>query len=55
MTGHSSFTVCTLRNIGVDLMRTIRWDPVTETFVDDLVGAAAKKLHYDYREPWKLI
>lgn len=54
-TGHSSCTVCTLGNIAVDLMRTIKWDPATETFVDDVDGAAAKKLHYDYREPWKLI
>jgi predicted dehydrogenase len=54
-TGHSSCTVCTLGNIAVDLMRTLKWDPATETFVDDVDGAAAKKLHYDYREPWKLI
>ena len=54
-TGHSSCTVCTLGNIAVDLMRTLKWDPATETFVDDVDGAAAKKLHYDYREPWKLL
>jgi hypothetical protein len=54
-TGHSSCTVCTLGNIAVDLMRTLKWDPATETFVDDVDGAASMKLHYDYREPWKLI
>jgi predicted dehydrogenase len=53
--GHSSCTVCTLGNIACDLKRTIKWDPSTETFVDDTDGAAARHLHYEYRKPWKLI
>lgn len=53
--GHSSCTVCTLGNIACDLKRTIYWDPKTETFVDDEDGAAAAKLHYHYRDGWKLI
>jgi hypothetical protein len=53
--GHSSCTVCTLGNIACDLKRTIKWNPATETFVDDTDGAATKKLHYQYREGWKLI
>ncbi len=53
--GHSSCTVCTLGNIACDLKRTIKWDPSSETFVDDTDGAAAKHLHYEYRKPWKLI
>jgi len=53
--GHSSCTVCTLGNIACDLKRTIKWDPATETFVDDKDGAATKLLHYAYREPWKLM
>ena len=53
--GHSSCTICTLGNIACDLMRTIKWDPQTETFIDDTDGAATKLLHYDYRAPWKLI
>jgi len=53
--GHSSCTVCTLGNIACDLKRTIKWDPASETFVDDEDGAAAAKLHYKYRSPWKLI
>ena len=53
--GHSSCTVCTLGNIACELMRTIKWDPRTETFVDDADGAATRLLHYDYRAPWKLI
>ncbi len=53
--GHSSCTVCNLGNIAVDLMRTIKWDPATETFIDDTDGAATSHLKYDYRSPWKLI
>lgn len=53
--GHSSCTVCNLGNIAVDLKRTIRWDPVTETFVGDTDGEATKRLHYEYRSPWKLV
>lgn len=53
--GHSSCTVCTLGNIAVELKRTIRWDPATETFTDDADGAATGMLHYNYRKPWKLV
>lgn len=54
-TGHSSCTVCTLGNIAVELGRSVKWDPSTETFIDDADGAATKLLHYNYRGPWKLI
>jgi predicted dehydrogenase len=53
--GHSSCTVCTLGNIACELKRTIKWDPATETFVDDADGAATKLMHYEYRSPWKLM
>ena len=53
--GHSSCTVCTLGNIACELKRTIKWDPRSETFVDDTDGSATKLLHYEYRAPWKLI
>ncbi len=53
-TGHSSCTLCTLGNIACELGRTVRWDPASQTFVDDLDGAAAALLHYDYREPYRL-
>jgi predicted dehydrogenase len=52
--GHSSCTVCTLGNIACDLKRTIKWNPETETFIDDTDGAATNLLHYEYRSPWKL-
>lgn len=53
--GHSSCTVCTLGNIACELKRTIKWDPATETFVDDADGAASKYLHYEYRSGWSLV
>lgn len=53
--GHSSCTVCNLGNIACDLKRTIKWNPETETFVDDTDGEATKRLHYEYRSPWKLV
>ncbi len=53
--GHSSCTVCNLGNIACDLRRTIKWNPETETFVDDTDGEATKRLQYEYRSPWKLV
>jgi predicted dehydrogenase len=53
--GHSSATVCNLGNIACELKRTVKWDPSTETFVDDTDGKATKMLHYEYREGWKLV
>jgi predicted dehydrogenase len=52
--GHSSCTVCTLGNIACELKRTLKWDPATETFVDDMDGEATKMLHYQYRDGWNL-
>lgn len=52
--GHSSCTVCNLGNIALGLNRTIKWDPASETFLNDTDGSATKLLHYNYREPWKL-
>ena len=53
--GHSSCTVCNLGNIACALKRTIKWNPSTETFIDDTDGAATKLLHYEYRKGWKLV
>jgi predicted dehydrogenase len=53
-TGHSSCVVCTLGNIACELKRTVKWDPATETFIEDTDGAATKLMHYEYRKPWKL-
>lgn len=53
--GHSSCTVCNLGNIACALKRTIKWNPATETFVDDTDGAATKMMMYEYRSGWKLV
>jgi hypothetical protein len=53
--GHSSCTVCTLGNIACQLKRTVKWNPETETFLDDTDGAATKLMHYEYRAGWKLV
>ncbi len=53
--GHSSCTVCNLGNIACELKRTLKWDPATETFVDDADGAATKLLHYEYRKGYSLL
>jgi predicted dehydrogenase len=53
--GHSSCTVCNLGNIACALKRTVKWNPATETFVDDKDGAATKLMHYEYRKGWKLV
>jgi predicted dehydrogenase len=53
--GHSSCTVCNLGNIACELKRTVKWNPATETFIDDTDGAATKLLHYEYRKGWNLV
>ncbi len=52
--GHSSCTMCTVGNIACDLVRTVKWDPIHQKFIDDKDGKATAQLHYDYRKPWKL-
>jgi predicted dehydrogenase len=53
--GHSSCIVCNLGNIACELKRTVKWNPSTESFIDDKDGAAAKLMHYNYRAGWKLV
>jgi hypothetical protein len=53
--GHSSCTVCSLGNIACALKRTVKWDPIKESFIDDKDGAATKLMHYNYRNGWKLL
>ncbi len=50
--GHSSCTLCTVGNIACDLGREVIWDPKAQSFGND--EEAVKKMHYQYREPWKL-
>ena len=53
--GCSSAIVCCLANIAFDLGRSIKWNPETETFVDDEDGSASAKLHYKYRNGYSLL
>ncbi len=50
--GHRSASICHLANIGYQLRRALRWDPVEQKFLDD--DAANKLLERTPREPWKL-
>ncbi|QJW95069.1 Gfo/Idh/MocA family protein [Frigoriglobus tundricola] len=51
-TGHRSASICHLGNIGYRLGRTLKWDPVKETFIDD--AAANKELAREPRPKWKI-
>ncbi len=53
--GHRTCTVCTLGNIACELKRTLKWNPASETFVDDTDGAASALLHYQYRDGYTLV
>ena len=46
-TGHRTCTVCTLGNIAMELKRPLKWNPQTESFVDD--AKASAHLHRPYR------
>jgi predicted dehydrogenase len=50
--GHRSATICHLGNIGYQLRRPLRWDPVHEKFVDD--DEANRLVDRALRAPWKL-
>ncbi|GHT46238.1 oxidoreductase [Bacteroidia bacterium] len=50
--GHRTASVCFLTNIGYELKRPLRWNPVKEEFVND---AEANKLRSgEVRKPWAL-
>jgi predicted dehydrogenase len=50
--GHRTATMCHLGNIATRLGRGLRWDAGNEEFVGD--ADANRRLHYEYRKPWKL-
>ena len=52
--GHRSCTMCTLGNIAYDLGRPIKWNPQTETFVDDADADTNRLYHKTYSEGYKL-
>lgn len=50
--GHRSASVCNIANIGYQLGRKLRWDPIREVFIGDV--EANKLKGKDYREPYVL-
>jgi predicted dehydrogenase len=50
--GHRTATMCHLGNIATRLGRGLRWDAGKEEFIGD--DDANRRLHYEYRKPWKL-
>jgi len=50
--GHRSASICHLGNIGYRVGKPLEWDPVKETFTNNL--EANKLLFREYRAPWKL-
>jgi len=50
--GHRTTTVCNLGNIAMQLKRKLRWDPVKEAFIDDVV--ANRMRSRSMRGPWSL-
>ncbi len=51
--GHRSASVCHLGNLGYQLRRMLKWDPVKEQFVDD--EEANKLVTRAMRKPWDLL
>ena len=50
--GHRSATICHLAGIARELKRTLRWDPMTETFPDD--AEAQTLVNRPRRDGWEL-
>jgi predicted dehydrogenase len=50
--GHSSCTACTLGNIAHELNKPIKWNPLSQTFIEN--EDTSKLLHYDYRDGYKI-
>jgi hypothetical protein len=50
--GQRSAAICHLANIGYQLRRPLRYDPVRERFIDE--AEANKLVSREMREPWKL-
>lgn len=50
--GHRSTTFALLANIALETRSRVEWDPREETITAP--RSAASRLHYEYRQPWKL-
>lgn len=52
--GCSTAITCCLGNIANELQRPVKWNPATQTFVDDPEASAHRLMHYEYRRPYSL-
>ena len=52
--GSSTAITCCLGNIATELQRSVKWNPVTRKFVDDVEAANHRLTSYQYRSPYKL-
>lgn len=50
--GHGTVNICHCGNIAMRLKRKVRWNPETETFIDD--AEANAMLRRPYRDPWSI-
>jgi predicted dehydrogenase len=51
--GHRSTSFAHLANIALQTKQRLEWDPATEKFTNS--PEANKLLHYEYRDPWKIL
>lgn len=52
--GCSTAITCCLGNIANELGRPIKWDPATNTFINDPAATAHRLMDYEYRKPYSL-
>ena len=52
--GHSTCTSCTLGNIATEVKHAIKWNPDTQTFVDDEELKNHRLMKYEYRKGYTL-
>lgn len=52
--GCSTAITCCLGNIAHELQRPVKWNPATNTFVDDPEACGHRLMNYEYRRPYSL-
>jgi predicted dehydrogenase len=53
-TGHRTITIAHLGNVAMQLGRTLRWDPQTESFPDDPEANHHPSIVREQRRPWRI-
>ena len=52
--GASTAITCCLGNIATELQRSVKWNPATRKFVDDVEATNHRLTSYQYRNPYRL-